>query len=239
MKVSIKSILLGCIALCCGELVAQTDSTCVNKVLELESAMYIKTLETGNKAAHLTYRVSSTDWEGKKVESGVQLYRNEGNLHLFSDQADLFVDASEMFVVLKIQKAIMANATPKNVIKNGYNDEFIKLRNSFLHYCELEYCQVVDSVNGIKEVKLRVQEDLEGFVSIETMTYGYNEKSNKVLSSKVTYHNTYKIKKMVITYVKFEKSVAYNFRKSKQYVLDNHGKLLKKYAGFELIDDRY
>lgn len=215
-----------------------SKSACIDEVIALENEVYSTKFAEGNKAAFIHYKVKSEDWDGEIIQAEVKMYRNASKMHFFSDQVDIYTDKTETFLVLKPQKLIMATTTNEDKSNALLTDDFLKFRNKFLKYCEVQYCSVVDSINGIKQLKLKVKEDLEGIIDIETMTYKYDTKNKKVLSTTVVYSSSYKLKKMTINYIKFSGSLTYTFLKSKSYILSSKGKLLDKFKNYEFIDDR-
>ena len=218
-------------------LFAQLDSTvCIREVLAYEDALY-GDLDL-EKTVYVNYKTTALDWDDNLASSEVKIYKNATNVHFFSKEGNLYRDNDEMFLVLPIQKLIVADQLTEEIKANSANKDFIETRKKFLLNCQYVFCKVTDSTKGIKQLKLRVHEDLEGIIEIEEMLYTYNTKTKRILKSTVWYSGNYKIKKMTINYLDFKKESDYKFKKASRYVLANSNKLLAKYSAFELIDNR-
>ncbi|MCT4579946.1 MAG: hypothetical protein N4A35_00900 [Flavobacteriales bacterium] len=234
MKSLLKIVVLLAIT---SPLFAQFDSSiCVKEIIAYEDAMYQKI--NNENTVYVNYKTTAIDWEKNLASSEVKLYKNKEHVHFFSKEGNLFKDSENMFLVLPAQKLIVADKVTEEMSGMGYNDDFLELRKKFLLSSELVSCEITDSLQGIKQVVLRVKEDLEGIVEIEEMSYQYNTKQKKVVSTTVLYSNDYKIKKLMTTYLDVNPNSTYKFKRSTRYVLANNNKLLSKYNGFELIDNR-
>lgn len=218
-------------------LFSQVDTLeCIQDILDYEEALYGG---IGNdKTVYLNYKTTAVDWERNVSSSLVKIYKNNENVHFFSKEGKLFKDAAEMFLVLPNQKLIVANSVSDELKETGYDNNFLELRKKFMLSSELIFCRVTDSVKGIKEVKLRVNEDLEGLIDIEEMIYTINTKLKKVLKTNVLYSESYKIKEMTIDYLDFNGNANYKFKRASRYILANNNKLTSKYSTYELIDNR-
>lgn len=218
-------------------LFSQVDSTaCVRDILAYEDALYGDLDE--EKTTYVNYKTTAIDWDDHLASSEVKVYKNKNNVHFFSKEGNLFRDNDEMFLVLMNQKLIVADQLTEEIKATSTNNDFIELRKSFLLNSQLVFCKITDSINGIKQLKLRIHEDLEGIIEIEEMLYTYNTKTKKIISSTVWYSDNYKIKKMSIKYLDFKRESDYKFKKASRYVLAGNNKLLGKYSTFELVDNR-
>ncbi len=218
-------------------LFAQVDSLlCVKEIIAYEDALYQQI--NNENTVYVNYKTTAIDWEKNSASSEVKLYKDRENVHFFSEEGNLYKDAEQMFLVLPTQKLIVADKVTEDMASTGYNDEFVKMRERFLLSSELVNCTITDSVKGIKEVTLRVKEELEGIVEIEEMTYKYNTQQKKIMTSTVLYSNNYKIRRLTTSYLDFNPNSTYKFKKSNRYILASNNKLLSKYNGFELIDNR-
>lgn len=220
-------------------LIAQgEDKACLEAVIAYENKLLAQDWNENGKPTFISYKVRSEDWENNIIESEVKMYRNKTNLHFFSDQVNIYTDQNETFMVLKAQKMVMASTTPKTIVNTGMSDEFLIFRTKFLRTCEIESYSMIDSVKGIQQVKLKLGKEMEGMLDIKSMTYKFDSKNKKVISTAIVYESSYKLKKMTITYRDFKPTVEYSFLKARKYVLNGNGSLLEKYKGYEFFDDR-
>lgn len=211
-------------------------SACVKEIIAYEDALYQKI--NNQNTVYVNYKTTAIDWDKNLASAEVKLYKNKENIHFFSDEGNLFKDSENMFLVLPTQKLIVADKVTDQMGAMNYNEEFIELRKRFLLSSELVKCEITDSIKGIKQVTLRVKEDLEGIIEIEEMSYQYDTQQGKIISTTVLYSNNYKIRKLMTTYLDFNPNSTYKFKKSNRYILASNDKLLSKYNGFELIDNR-
>lgn len=218
---------------------AQTEAAdLLQEITSIETQMLNQKWNENAKPSYIRYKVSSEDWDNNVVKSEVEMYRNKTNLHLFSDQVDIYTDESETFMVLKTQKMVVASLSSKAVTNSMMSDNFLAFRNKFLKSCTVVSNTLIDSTKEIRQLKLTLNKDLEGLMDIKSITYKYDGKNKKVLSTTVLYENSYKLKKMTVTYLDFKEESTYTFQKSRKYVLSSKGKLLEKYKTYELMDDR-
>jgi hypothetical protein len=209
---------------------------CLEQVLAIEDSIYADRKNLNNKTAFVHYKVRSEDWEKEVVQSEVKMYQDQKHMYFLSEQVDIFSDDKEMFLVLKQQKVILGNISQKN--PKASEDEFLKFRKTFLKNCEVQSCYFSDSLKGIKTLKLTVKEDVNELVHIKSMTYKIDIKNNRLISNSVTYTKKYKLKSMEMNYMDYKFLNSYNFSKPSKLILNQKGKLLEKYKGYEFIDDR-
>lgn len=218
---------------------AQEDkSACLNEILALEDSVFSDRKTLTNKVAFIHYKVKSEDWEHAVVQSEVKMYQNDKSMAFYSNQVDIFSDEDEMFLILKAQKIVLADISQKKLNVKTSEDDFAKFRKSFLQNCEVQVCYFTDSINGIKLIKLNVKEEVNEYIAIKTMTYKIDTKKQRLISNTVTYTKDYKLKKMEMDYVDYKFLSNYKFSKPRKLVLNQKGKLLDKYKGYEFIDER-
>ncbi len=217
--------------------VSSQNDECIKQVLTIEDSIYADKLTFADKVGFVHYKVKSEDWDKVIVESEVKIYQNQTSMNFYSDQVDIFSNESELFMVLKQAKVIMAhNSLNKKSTKS--EDEFYKFRKKFLKNCEVMSCYFSDSLKGIKVLKLKVKDDVKEYLAIKTMTYKFDTKNNKLISNSITYSSDYKLKKMEMVYINYKYLNTYNFSKPRKKVLNQSGKLIEKYKGYEFIDER-
>jgi len=214
----------------------QDSSSCIREVLSYEDKLYEKL--DNEQTIYLNYKTTAIDWENNVASSEVKTYKNSNNIHFFSNEGLIYQDENDVFLILPKQRLIIIDKVTEEIKERRKNDNFTQLRKQFLLNSSLVFCKIIDSIQGIKEVRLRVQEELEGIIEIEEISYIYNTKTENIITTTVWYSNNYKIKKMITTYINFDKNSPYKFKKANRYVLANNKKLLNKYQSFKLIDNR-
>lgn len=215
-----------------------TISYCIKEVMEIEETVFNEDIGKTSKTAFIHYKVLSESNTNQITKSEVKMYRNNQYMNFFSDQADIYTDKNESFMILKPQLMIIASSTPQNVMNSGYSADFLKFKKEFMQTCVVESCIVKDSINGLKELKLTIGKDSQKKMFIRTIIYNYDTKNKKILSTDVYYSKDSKVKRMLINYIALETDYNYDFVHGKRKFLTSKGKLLDKYKGYEFIDDR-
>lgn len=235
MKIKIILFLFSIISL---ELNAQAGKECLNDIFKLEEKIYSKSYNDGDKPAYISYNVLTTDWEDQTNSSNVKVYKDKNNMHFFSEQVNIFQDEKDVFLILKMQKLVIVNSTKKEITNKKINDNFLELRKEFLENCTVVKCEKSPQNEFIKTLELKVNDNMGGVIKIEKMIYTYNTQTEKILTTKIDYNEEYKVKEIFIKYNELEMESNYSFISAKKNVLDRNNKLLPKYKGYELVDNR-
>jgi len=217
---------------------AQKNNECITELLKIEEKNSIKNFKEEDKVFYLNYVVTTTDWEDQVIVSNVKVYKGKDNMHFFSEQGQIFQDDNDVFVVLPIQKIIIVNATNKELNNVRLGNDFYQFRKSFLDSCEVTKCEVSLKNPEVKTLELKVHHDMGGLLHIVKMSYKYNTKTEKIISTVTTYNKDYKVKRVEMIFNEINLSYDYKFNKARRQVLDKSGRLLPKFKGYELMDDR-
>lgn len=233
-----KKHILSCIFVILGvsNILAQ-GSECLKEVLAFEDSIYLHKKVNLNKPFFIHYAVRSEDWDKNIVYSNVKLYQGKGGMHFYADQVNIFADEKEMYMILPEQKVIIINLVEKKA-PNQNMDEFLKYKKKFLSNCEIESCKTIDSLKNVKQLKLKVKDGINDFLAIRSMSYKIDTQTSKVLATSVSYTKEYKLKKMDIKYIDYQALNHFSFGKARKKVLGSNGKLLAKYKGYEILDER-
>lgn len=217
---------------------SQNDRKCIEEIIQFEDPNNLRNDSTvKSKNIHVSYQVKVSDWEGQVTLSNVRIYKDENNMHFFSEQANLFQDNKEVLIVLPSQKLIIINSTDKRLNNQRLNQEFFIVRKEFLDSCEVVKCENRDAENKI--VVLKVHPDKTSpAIKIKNITYEYNIVQKKINSVTVDYRSDYKIKQLHMVYKDFNLASTYGFMPLKSYYLDKKGNVLTKYKDYEFVDNR-
>ena len=211
---------------------------CINEIIKLEEKFNIKDFKEGDKPVHFSYHVRTTDWDEQTVVSDVTMYRDKYKMHFFSDQATIYQDEKEVYVVLKSQKVVVINSTKKEINSKRESDDFVELRKEFLLNCTVIKCAYSKNDSSLKTIELKANDDMNGALNIIKMIYTYNPKTGTIINTTVQYDEDYKVKEIVIDYKTFELQSDYKFNTARKYVMSRNNRLLSKYTGYEVVDNR-
>jgi hypothetical protein len=214
------------------------DSICLNEVLQIENKLMIESKGTNGNTSYLNYTVKSTDWENQINNSKVEVYKDTAHLHFFSDQASIYQDEDEAIVLLKDQKVIIVSSFNKALMNKQADDEFMLMRKDFLKNCEVLNCSKGDEKNDLKILELKVVKNDNSGIKISKMIYKYNVVEQKIIETRVFFNKEYKLKEMTIKYNSSETKNDYKFEPTTRYFFSKNNKLLPKYKGYELVDNR-
>jgi hypothetical protein len=215
---------------------AQNGKQCIDAVLKLEENTARDF--TDENVVYMNYSVKTTDWEGQIVSSEVKVYKGKDNTHFFSDQATIYQDKKDVYMVLPAQKLVIVNSTKKELYDQRLSDDFYELKKELLDSCEVLKCDSSSQTPGLKILELKSKGNLGPEVKVNRMIYEYNVVTKKIERASLFFNDDYKIKQIVVTYKDTNKHSKYVFGNTRKQVLDNSGQLLSKYKGYQLIDNR-
>jgi hypothetical protein len=217
---------------------AQADRKCIEEILLFEDSNNLRNDSTvKNKNIYISYMVKVTDWEDMVTVSNVKIYKDENNMHFFSEQANLIQDQKEVLIVLPSQRILILNSTDKKLNNQRLNQEFFAIRKEFLDSCEVVKCENRDENNKVAVLKIR-PEKTSPAIKIRTITYEYNTSEKKITSVTVDYTADYRIKQLYMNYKDMSLASTYSFMPLKSYYMDKKGNVLPKYKDYELVDNR-
>lgn len=215
---------------------AQLAESCLEDILSWESKVYEAQFEDPTEILELRYSILTEDWEGKVVRSKVQIYRSQGKVHFFSQQADIYQDTEHVFLVLHPQQLIILNDSPEAITKSGFDDDFLEMRKSFFEESKLEECR---SEANLKIARLKVQEDPSGIILIDRMAYRFDTRQQKLLTTEITYKPAYKVKRIMVHYDELSTKAQYDFGEAAwQHVLNLDGSPITQFKKYQLMDNR-
>ncbi|MDQ3192391.1 MAG: hypothetical protein M3Q58_12430 [Bacteroidota bacterium] len=210
---------------------------CLNLIMQLENQINTKKDKEQNKATFIHYSTRVQDWDNVFVSSEVKIIQHNKKVHFFSDKANVFQDGKDVLLVLHDQRIVIWNSTPES-INESVKDDFLLLKEAFFQSCEIIHCKTNKDNEQERTLILKAPE-ADGLISIEKLTYVFNEKEQKILKVIVEYNKEYKVRKMNITYHQMNLEYSYNFNKTAwKNVLDNNYRPTGKYTGYNLIDNR-
>ena len=186
----------GLFTLASASLVAQNNKKCLEEVMALEELNnFRKDTAIDNKNIYMSYTVKATNWEDETTVSNVKLYKAENYMNFFSDQASIFMDEKEVFIIVPSQKLIIISSNSKELSNRKLNDEFFEMRRAFLDSAKVISC---DTRNKVNVVVLKVDEKkVDERIKISQITYEYSSEEKKIKSTKVIYDEDYKIKQLI------------------------------------------
>lgn len=218
---------------------AQNNKECVAEVLKIEEQnTYNKAVQNPSAVFYMNYMVSTTDWDNQTVNSNVKICKQNEFVHFFSEQGQIYQDGKESYCVLPIQRVVIMSTMDENLKNFTVGDNFYEFRKTFFDSCQVVRCEVVSQKPLTKILELKVLKDFEGMINIERIIYKYDVQSSKLLSVTTYYNKKYKVKKIDITINEINNNYTYTFNKARRYVLDKNGKILPKYNGYEIVDNR-
>ncbi len=217
---------------------SQNINACKTELQKIEEKNSIKNIKDENSVFYLNYKVRTTDWDNQTVDSNVKVYKGKGNLYFFSEQGQMFQDEKDFFLILPIQKVVIMNSTNKEMASAKFGNDFFQFRKGFIDSCEVVRCETPPQTPDIKILEMKVKDDLGGKIHVKKMIYKYNVKTEKIISTVSEYSKDYKVKKIEMVFNEVDLNNDYKFGKARKMVLDRNGRLLAKYKGYELVDDR-
>jgi len=222
--------------LACTHLVSQTTGSCLEEIIALDKKMDVHAdTAMRTKNISLEYSVRITDWDNEVTISNVKIHKLNGFVHFFSEQASIYQDESEVVIIMPLQRIAIINSTNKELANRRVGDDFYEMRRRVLDSCKVIKCEIIGSK---KVTELKVNRSAAGTQNMVSMTYEYNSNLEKIYSVKSAYDQDYKIKYMHITYKDLNVNASSKFYPARTYLLDKGGKLLAKYKGYELVDNR-
>lgn len=222
-----------------ASLPAQTGKECVKEIIILNDLnSHRNDTLVKDKSIKITYTVKVINQDDESTISNVKVYKKGPKMFFTSEQVTVYQDEHEALLILPQQKVMFLNSMDKKLADLKLTDAFFEIRNSMLDSCDVISCEPRD--NGVSRLVLKLPANKVKRVDnhIETITYEYNRASQKILSVKITFDGSYKLKQMFTVYKDFIVGADYNYVTPHTIVLDKKGNLLPKYAGWEFADNR-
>lgn len=113
---------------------AQNRQTCVDAILQIEDEQR-KVVSNEEDVLFVHYTVNTTDWENQVVNSEVKVYKGKEHMHFFSDQATIYQDKNNVFMILPMQKIVIISNTKKEVYNQRLSNDFYELKREFMDSC--------------------------------------------------------------------------------------------------------
>ena len=217
---------------------SQNNRQCLMDVIKFEEQTGTRNDSAGQqKNIYTNYTVKATNWDDETTISNVKMYKKGTDLHFFSEQASIYMDAKEVLVVMPYQKMLVINSNSKELNSYKVSNDFFETRKAFLDSCIVVKCEKNSGGNNILVLKAGSYSPDES-IKISGMTYEYNTTSKKILSVKVNYTNEYKLKQLAVFYNEFNVNSTYKFPSFRSQFIDKKGNLKEKYSSYEIVDNR-
>jgi hypothetical protein len=214
---------------------AQNLPVCVSEIITCEAAE--ASIGETTQALLIRYQVKVKNQDDEITESNVKLYSHGGLMNFFSEQAVIYRNDAEVLMILPQQKVLVLSSTTPQMNQYKAGDGLMNQHKAVLEHCEVVSCEEIG--NQRKRTVLKVNPlKSPAVLSISRLTYEYDPVSKTILSVKTEYSEDYKLKEMTVTYRTREPAEHYRFPDLKRLYSDKRGKLLEKYKGYEVMDNR-
>jgi hypothetical protein len=231
-----KFILLISIGLCgVQSAIAQAMPECISEILACEAAG--TGFSDSKQTLLIGYQVKVKNQDDEITVSNVKLYSRGGQMNFFSEQALIYRSNTEVLMILPQQKVLVLSSTTPQMNQYKTGDGLLNQHKGVLEHCEVISCEETGNRRRKAVLKVNPLKSPAG-LSISYLTYEYDPVSKTILSVKTDYSEDYKLKEMTVTYRTREPVKNYRFPDLKQLYSDKRGKILEKYRGYEVMDNR-
>ena len=183
--------------------------------------------------------VTSPDVAATKTR--VKMYMNASQLHCISESYSTYQDDRYTFVIFPERKLIIWSQGASNPDSNLKLNQTLNFQDSVVNQSKITSCELKQNATGAyKVVTMEPWENLKEQQHIARMEYHINQTNHKVEKAITYYQPGEKIYSKSLTY----NEVDLNYTKMKMnkpvyyQVFSDQNKLLSKYKGYQVIDQR-
>jgi len=219
-------------------------TTCLDDVKRVYTTWTKEVSDKKENTIYLKYSTEITTGKAKELKKNkaiIEVISHKSNSYLSTTATEVFQDAKHTVSILSDKKTIVINGFAGENYKKEKLGQFEMFKDSVFYHLEVVECKTI-TVNSreYKEVKLKMNSYGAKLFKIKTITFLLNEKLNRVKDIKVNYVDGHRLGAMKVSILK--QSLNYKTTRLAKVavskVLGSNGKLLSKYAGYRLIDNR-
>lgn len=213
------------------------DNVCMKTVLSYNKKMANVGKPEKEKVYHFEYKQEMSYWDSdiKPVKTHVNYYIGEKQMHVLSDDMNVYTDENFIYtVILKEKKIIVTRNVNESADQSISN--FFKNQEAIIKKCSVKSC-TDDKSKGLKKVVLDATSvDVEG-IEISELTYFMKLKGGDMKKGIIKYSKNYPIRRMALEIIKSDFNSSYRFPNNlKDQFFDTEGKLIGKYKEYQLIN---
>ncbi len=214
----------------------ENNTKYLQELVAIDALAYDKKFDKHSKSSYIHYTSTVIDGEGDTHTSTTKFYRGYQCAHLFSSEADFYMDAQHFILVLNKTRTIVIDDNTDPTKNMDLSSQMKELRTEFFKSCVLESYQELDKHK--RKMVLKLPDNLHKIMNTRKMTFIYDVHEKKIIKNEIEYATGYKYKKMTIEYHELNLSAAYRFKATALEEVMWKNKLLEKYKGYEVIDNR-
>jgi hypothetical protein len=214
----------------------ETGRQYLREVMLLEAEITATNAPSKGQVFERSYQMETTTWDNERLHTKVKCYQAAAAIHFLSDEISMYMDESDVFLVHHEAKSIFYSESAPNAF-NGAPDQMIAIRKAFLENAEILSAKTL--ADGRKYLKLgKSAVQLPG-MQIESMEYVFIP-DEELVSVKVNYAKSYKVKSMVMTDAVFDIKCKRNMKKPvRDLILDGNNKVRSAFSGYTFIDNNH
>ncbi|KAB2859613.1 MAG: hypothetical protein F9K09_01460 [Flavobacteriales bacterium] len=220
---------------------AQKDN-CLEQVKRVYKAWEKQVQESTENTVYLKYETEITTG-GEKLETNkleIEVISNKDNSIFSSPDLKIYQDKKHTVSILKDKKVIVINGVSSDQYKKQKIGQFEVLHDTIFSQLKTIECEMVQiEGKAYKKVVLEANATARNIYKIETIYFLLDLNNNTVKEVKVKYLKNYQLAVMHIKII--DQNLDYKIKINKEVlsnVLDSNGKLLNKYTGYKLMDNR-
>jgi hypothetical protein len=225
-------------------IVKAQDNTCLEDVKRVYTSWAKQVNENSGNTIYLKYSTEITTGkigDLKKNKSIIEVISNKSNSYFSTTGTEIFQDAKHTVSIFSDKKTIVINGFAGENYKKEKLGQFEIFKDSVFSHLEVQECKTITLNSKVyKKVILKTNSYGAKLLKIKTITFLLDENLNTVKEIKVNYVAGHRFYAMKISILK--QNLNYSSKKLTKVatakVLGSNGKLLPKYMGYRLLDNR-
>lgn len=221
---------------------AQKDN-CLEQVKSVYKAWKKQVQESAENTVYLKYEAETLTGDEKTIKNSsiVEVFSNRNNAVFLSPELQVYQDKKYTVSILLDKKLVVINGYVGDKYKQEKLGQFELLQDTIFNQLTTLECKkvVLDDVE-YQRVTLKANSSAAKVYNINTIVFLINLNETGIKEVVINYVKGYRLKVMKTKILKQNLNyTATNFKKvALSNVLDSNGKLLNKYAGYKLMDNR-
>lgn len=222
--------------------IAQEDN-CLTQVKNVYSAWEKQVKASEGNTVYLKYMTETVTGGDKKVKntSTVEVISNKNNAAFLSADLKVYQDNKNTVSILSDKKIIVINQYVGDKYKEEKLGQIELLQDTIFSQLKTQECKKEMIANvEYKKVLLKADVDATKNYKINTINFLINPKEKSIKEVVINYAKGHQLSTMKFRIIKQDlKYKATSIKKvALANVLDSNGKILSKYAGYKLMDNR-
>ena len=222
----------------------QSYDHCLKKIRKYNKKLGNIDFPKGDKVYHFSYQniiEHATKGYTEYVNNDVNIYMSKDQLHYLTNDIEVYQDFRDAFMIIHSKKIVMWTISAINREKEKRLKDLIQLRDTLFHYCEVKNCENQKYSDGrnIQKTTLKLHPDAQRTFKMNTISYWYDLDKEVVTKVVTDFIPGYEAKKMTVIYKNINLDSDKKLHKPVAgLILNKKLKLLSKYKGYHLIDNR-